>query len=179
MTPGLWAPLHREAPSSICRRLCTPSSFTEENKDSPSLLFLKAPQVYLWRGNLSAQIIRVPLETSQQIMKNSEKPAAEDHSGDADGGAESGGVVRKPSIQAQQPAPARASGVFGTLTRLVTQHPDENQPRSRPCRCMSETKTLGETQAGSGIWVQAQLRLQAEVLTCLRLKGRGFRDQTR
>lgn len=60
------------------------------------------------------------------------------------------GMVRKPSIQAQQPAPARASGVFGTLTRLVTQHPDEKQPRSQPCRCMSETKTLGETQVGQG-----------------------------
>lgn len=88
------------------------------------------------------------------------------------------GMVRKPSIQAQQPAPARASGVFGTLTRLVTQHPDEKQPRSQPCRCMSETDP-GRDTGGSGIWVQAQLRLQAEVLTCLRLKGRGFRNQTR
>lgn len=64
-----------------------PSSSTEENKDSPTLLFLKALQVYLWRGNSSAQIIRVPLETSQQIMKNSLGACSRGPGGgDADGG---------------------------------------------------------------------------------------------
>lgn len=60
------------------------------------------------------------------------------------------GVVQKPLIRAQQPTPARASGVFGTLTCLIIQHPDENQPCSRPCRWMSETNPWERHRWGQG-----------------------------